>query len=150
MLKETAILRPALWAPKYLGGRILFRLRFRLKTFGFLEEKVRGQKFFFVQSAWLGSNLAMLWRFTFKGRQTFSIFIWKLGHPNRRLSYIIGDAGYNDHIDIIHYKLDENEFCKSACSSVFSQNVVQWWSKYLYLKIATQHSPEPMLLSVVG
>ena len=32
--------------------------------------------------------------------------------------------GNNDHIDIIHYKLDENEFCISACSSVFSQNVV--------------------------
>ena len=41
------------------------------------------------------------------------------------LTLLLVTQGNNDHIDIIHYKLDENEFCKSACSSVFSQNVVQ-------------------------
>ena len=46
MLKETAILRPALWAPKYLGGRIVFRLRFRLKTFVLWRKKYEAKSFF--------------------------------------------------------------------------------------------------------
>ena len=46
MLKDTAILRPALWAPKYLGGRIVFRLRFRLKTFVFWRKKYEAKSFF--------------------------------------------------------------------------------------------------------
>ena len=111
MLKDTAILRPALWAPKYLGGRILFRLRFKLKTFVFLEEKVRGQKFFwFSQLGWdqiwqcfkdLLSKADKLFQFSFGS--------WDI--PIVGYLTLLVTQGNNDHIDIIHYKLDENEFC---------------------------------------
>ena len=126
MLKETAILRPALWAPKYLGGRILFRLRFRLKTFVFWRKKYEAKSFFsFSQLGWdqiwqcfedLLSKADKLFQFSF-GSWDIPI----VGY----LTLLLVTQGNNDHIDIIHYKLDKNEFSKSACSSVFSQNVVQ-------------------------
>ena len=111
MLKETAILRPALWAPKYLGGRILFRLRFRLKTFVFWRKKYEAKSCFsFSQLGW-----DQIWQcfedLLSKADKLFQFSFGSGDIPIVGYLTLLVTQGNNDHIDIIHYKLDENEFC---------------------------------------